>query len=431
MGTQPNLIESQREALNGAYDRFFLRFGPITNKLHQKLLGNSPALPFLLALEYDYDPLSNSAKKALIFSESTVRSAAAAEEIHNCHDALLFCLNQTGKVDLDWIATLANVTVEQAESELAGKILWTPEGRWETADQYLSGNILEKLNAAKAMLNVEPRLKATIEALVGAMPKPLKAGQIKARLGSGWIPAQYIEEFIADILPGVDAQVTHLPQLGAWKLSVRNKWYVPAENTTRWGTERKGALELIEIGLNAGTPVVHDEIEDKRVLNREATLAAQAKLEELKARFETWLWQDSERAEHLAQIYNARFNVFARPRHDGSHLTFPGLSKFVTPRPLQKDAVWFALQSQAALVGDEVGLGKTLTAILSIKEAIRLGTAHKALIVVPNHLTEQWRDAFLLAYPNAQDLMRGQGRLQERQTRRVPEPHRHRDAGTR
>jgi N12 class adenine-specific DNA methylase len=310
-------------------------------------------------------------------------------------------------VDIEWIATLANVTVEQAENELAGKILWTPDGRWETADQYLSGNILEKLNAAKAMLGVEPRLKATVEALVGAMPKPLKAGQIKARLGSGWIPAQYIEQFIADILPGVNAQVTHLPQLGAWKLSVRNKWYVPAENTTRWGTERKGALELIEIGLNAGTPVVHDEIEEKRVLNRDATLAAQAKLEELKARFETWLWQDSERAEHLAQVYNTRFNVFTRPRHDGSHLTFPGLSKFVTPRPLQKDAVWFALQAQAALVGDEVGLGKTLTAILSIKEATRLGTAHKALIVVPNHLTEQWRDAFLLAYPNAHILCAG------------------------
>ena len=406
-GCSTESIETQREALNSAYHRFVARFGPLTNKLHQKLLGDSPALPFLLALEYDYDPLTNTAKKALIFSESTVRSAAQPDEIQNCQDALLYCLNKTGKVELDQIASLANVTVEQAESELAGKILWTPEGRWETADQYLSGNILEKLNAAKAMLGVEPRLKATIEALLDAMPKALKPSQIKARLGSGWIPAKYIEEFIADILPGVKAQVTHLPQLGSWKLSVRNKWYVPAENTTRWGTERKGALELIEIGLNAGTPVVHDVIEDKRVLNRDATLAAQAKLEELKVRFETWLWQDSERAEHLAQIYNTRFNVFARPRHDGSHLTFPGLSKFLIPRPLQKDAVWYALQSQAALVGDEVGLGKTLTAILSIKEAIRLGTAHKALIVVPNHLTEQWRDAFLLAYPNAKILCAG------------------------
>jgi N12 class adenine-specific DNA methylase len=406
-GCSTETIETQREALNSAYHRFVARFGPLTNKLHQKLLGDSPALPFLLALEYDYDPLTNTAKRALIFSESTVRSAAQPDEIQNCQDALLYCLNKTGKVELDQIASLANVTLEQAESDLAGKILWTPGGRWETADQYLSGNILEKLNAAKAMLGVEPRLKATIEALVDAMPKALKPSQIKARLGSGWIPAKYIEEFIADILPGVKAQVTHLPQLGSWKLSVQNKWYVPAENTTRWGTERKGALELIEIGLNAGTPVVHDVIEDKRVLNRDATLAAQAKLEELKAHFETWLWQDSERADHLAQIYNTRFNVFARPRHDGSHLTFPGLSKFLIPRPLQKDAVWYALQSQAALVGDEVGLGKTLTAILSIKEAVRLGMAHKALIVVPNHLTEQWRDAFLLAYPNAKILCAG------------------------
>lgn len=407
-------IAKQREALNDTYDSFVARFGPITNKLNQKIVADSAAHPFLLALELDYQALTNTAHKARIFYDSTVRSAGLPEEIKDCQDAFLFCLNKTGGVDIDWIASLAKMSVEQAESELSGRILWTPEGHWEIAEKYLSGNIVEKLHAARAMTAIEPRLKPTIDALTLALPKPLKPNEIKARLGSGWIPTEYIEDFVREILPGVSPQVTYIPKLGAWKLSVRNKWAIPAENTTRWGTERKGALELLEMGLDAQTPVVYDEIDDKRVINKEATIAAQAKLEELKAHFVTWLWKDSDRAEHLAQIYNERFNVFARPNYNGSHLTFPGLSLDITPRQLQKDAIWFNLQNRSALVGDEVGLGKTLTAIISAMEAIRLGFVKKAMFVVPNHLTEQWREQFLAAYPNANVLCAGKDDLSKR-----------------
>jgi len=401
----------QREALNHTYDSFVSRFGPITNKLNQKIVADSAAHPFLLALELDYQALTNTAKKARIFYDSTVRGVGLPEEIKDCQDAFLFCLNRTGGVDIEWIASLAKVSVEQAESELTGRILWTPEGHWEIAEKYLSGNIVEKLHAARAMVALEPRLKTTIDALTQALPRPLKPNEIKARLGSGWIPTEYIEDFVREVLPGVSPQVTYIPQLGTWKLSLRNKWAIPAENTTRWGTERKGALELLEMGLNAQTPVVYDEMDDKRVINKEATIAAQAKLEELKAHFVTWLWKDNERAEHLARLYNERFNVFARPKYDGSHLTFPGLSLDITPRQLQKDAVWFNLQNWSALVGDEVGLGKTLTAILSAMEAIRLGFANKAMFVVPNHLTEQWREQFIAAYPNAKVLCAGKDDL--------------------
>lgn len=407
-------IAKQREALNDTYDSFDSRFGPITNKLNQKIVADSAAYPFLLALELDYQALTNTAHKARIFYDSTVRSAGLPEEIKDCQDAFLFCLNKTGGVDIDWIASLAKMSVEQAESELSGRILWTPEGHWEIAEKYLSGNIVEKLHAARAMAAIEPRLKPTIDALTQALPKPLKPNEIKARLGSGWIPTEYIEDFVREILPGVSPQVTYIPKLGAWKLSVRNKWAIPAENTTRWGTERKGALELLEMGLDAQTPVVYDEIDDKRVINKEATIAAQAKLEELKAHFVTWLWKDSDRAERLAQIYNERFNVFARPNYNGSHLTFPGLSLDITPRQLQKDAIWFNLQNRSALVGDEVGLGKTLTAIISAMEAIRLGFVKKAMFVVPNHLTEQWREQFLAAYPNAKVLCAGKDDLSKR-----------------
>lgn len=409
------VIAKQREVLNTTYGNFIAHFGPITNTLNQKVLRDNAALPFLLALEWDYQPLTNTAHKARIFYDSTVRGLGQPDAIQDCKDAFLFCLNKIGGVDLDWIASLANVSVEQAESELAGRILWTPEGHWEISEKYLTGNVVEKLHAAQAMLALEPRLKNTIAALQQALPKPLKPHEIKARLGSGWIPTQYIEEFVKEILPGVSPQVTYIPKLGTWKLSIRNKWAIPAENTTRWGTNRKGALELIEMGLDAQTPVVYDELEDgKRVINREATIAAQAKLEELKTHFVTWLWKDHDRAEQLAKIYNERFNVFARPKYDGSHLTLPGLALNITPRPLQKDAIWFNLQNRSTLVGDEVGLGKTLTAIISAMEAIRLGFASKAMFVAPNHLTEQWREQFMAAYPNAQVLCAGKDDLSKR-----------------
>ena len=409
-------IEMQREKLNNVYDKFALRFGPISNKLHQKLLSESPALPFLLALECDYQPLTNSAQRALIFRESTVRSTPAPDKIQNCNDALLFCLNQRGCVDLSFIAELAGTTEEQALTELGDRVVWTPEGELVASDVYLSGNIAEKLDKAKAVVGIEPRLKTTIEALQKAMPKPLKPGQIKARLGSGWIPAEYVCQFVEHLLPGVTMQATYIPKLGSWTLDVK-RGFVPAENTSKYGTKRYSALALLETGLNAQTPVVYDTIDDngqeKRILNQQETVAAQAKLEELKTGFDTWLWQDAERAERLAQIYNARFNVFARPHYDGSHLTLPGLSKHLNLRSLQKDAVWFGLQRRATLIGDEVGLGKTLTAIVSVMEAIRLGAAHKAVIVVPNHLTGDWRDAFLLAYPNAKVLCAGKNDMKK------------------
>lgn len=414
-------VTTQRDTLNKVYDTFVMRYGPITNKLHQRLLETSPALPFLLALENDYSPLTNSAQKALIFTESTVRSAPSTEGIQNCTDALLYCLNQRGTVDIEMIADLARVTVDESLVELGDRVLWTPEGGLALSDVYLSGNIAEKLEKARALVTIEPKLKVTVEALIKAMPKPLKPGQIKARLGSGWIPARYVAHFIEELLPGITMQVTYIPKLGTWTVT-HKRGYMPAENSSKYGTKRYTGLELIEAGLNAQTPVVYDTVEDaqgkeKRVLNQQETIAAQAKLEELKTRFDTWLWSDDERAEQLAQIYNTRFNVFVRPHADGTHLTLPGLSKLLIPRPLQKDAVWFSLQRAATLVGDEVGLGKTLTAIIAVMEAIRLGSAHKSLLVVPNHLTEQWRDAFLLAYPNANVLCAGKDDLSKRKRR--------------
>ena len=236
-----NLLEfgGQRHLLNNVYDRFVQRYGPVSNKLNQKLISKSAALPFLLALEVDYQPLTNSAVKAPIFHEATIRSFPSTDGIKGCNDALLYCLNRWGYVDINKIAELADVTVEGALEELGDKVLLTPEGDLVPAEVYLIGNVREKLKQCETLVNIEPRLKATIEALHKAMPKPLKPGEIKSRLGSGWVPAQYVKEFIEELFPGLEMMVTYMPKLGTWTVSVK-RGFIPSENTTKWGTARYG-----------------------------------------------------------------------------------------------------------------------------------------------------------------------------------------------
>ena len=252
------------------------------------------------------------------------------------------------------------MTVEEALAELGGRVPWTPEGRLALSDTYLSGNIAEKLaKAPRTVETIEPRLKATVQALMNAMPKPLKPGQIKARLGSGWIPARYISEFIEELLPGVTMQATYIPKLGSWTVT-HKRGFIPAENSSKYGTRCYTGLELIEAGLNAQTPVVYDTVEDeqgneKRVLNQQETVAAQAKLEEMKARFDTWLWQDHERAPRNWQRSTTNASTCSSVRTPTARTSrCLGLANQLTLRPLQKDAVWYSLQRAATLVGDEV-----------------------------------------------------------------------------
>jgi N12 class adenine-specific DNA methylase len=398
--------EALRSRLNEAYDHYLLYFGALIGKATLKLLKGNPALPFLRALEVQTQGLPC---KAAIFQHSTLRSQRLLPTAPTAKDAMLLSLDQYGEIDLDFIAHSAKLSQEKVLADLKGLLYKDPVlATWQPANLYLSGNILEKIEAAKLAAEDEPAFEENIAALREAMPRPLQPGEIRARLGSGWIPVDVIEAFIRHLLEGIEIEtIIYIPDLGSWKIKA-NTWPVTDFMLySEWGTERRSALDLILSSLNAQTPIVYDTVDDKRILNRDATIAAQAKLEKIEAAFEVWLWEDPERAERLAQLYNRLYNIYARPRFDGSHLSLPGMNAEITMRPHQLDAIWRLLQERSVLLAHEVGLGKTLTSIAAIMELKRLGRINKAMVVVPNHLTLQWLEEALWAYPLAKILCAG------------------------
>jgi N12 class adenine-specific DNA methylase len=395
-----------RTRLNEAYDHFNLFYGALSGKNTLRLLKNNPALPFLRALEVLDKGLPH---KAAIFHHSTLRSQRVLAHTPSAKEAMLLSLDQLGEVDLDFIAHSARVSESQAVQDLEGLIYKDPaDDRWQTANTYLSGNILEKLEVARDAAEGDPTYENHLAALREAMPKPLRPDEIRARLGSGWIPVDVIQSFLEYILPKIEVEeVIYIPDLGSWKIKA-NTWPVTDFLLySEWGTERRSALDLIRNSLNAHTPVVYDTLDDKRVMNRDATIAAQAKLEKIEAAFELWLWEEAARAERLAEIYNRLYNIYRRPHFDGAHLSLPGMNAEITMRPHQLDAIWRLLQERSVLLAHEVGLGKTLTTIAAIMELKRLGRINKAMVVVPNHLTLQWLEETLWAYPLARILCAG------------------------
>ena len=399
--------ESLRDRLNEAYNRYLLYYGALTGKNTRKLLKGNPALPFLRALEVDTD--TGMPRKAEIFSHSTVRAQWILPTAPSAKDALLLSLDLFGEIDLDFIYEATGLEKREVLEELKALLYKDPvSGTWQPANLYLSGNILEKIEVAKVAAADEPAFEENITALRDAMPKPLLPGEIRARLGSGWIPTDVIEAFIEHLLEGIRIEtITYVPDLGMWRVKAYTWSVTDYLLYSEWGTERRSALDLILNSLNAQTPIIYDKVDERRVMNKDATIAAQAKMEKIEAAFEVWLWEDPERAEHLAQLYNRLYNIYARPRFDGSHLTLPGMNAEITMRPHQLDAIWRILQERSVLLAHEVGLGKTLTSIAAIMELKRLGRINKAMVVVPNHLTLQWQEEALWAYPLAKILCAG------------------------
>lgn len=393
-----------RMELNNCYDEFTTKYGPINKPTNIRLLSGSYEAPFLKALE-EYTPTSATAKKADLFSAPLVRSTAQVES-PSVDDALLVCLDSKGKVDLSFIARLSKTTLEAVTHQLAGRIFRLPSGNdWVTADEYLSGNVREKLREAKAVAVFDPSFQENVAALESAIPLDLKAGQIRAPMGAGWIPTDLVEKFSTHLLHEGEYKIAYIPQLAHWEIESAYLWRVPESIArSRWGTVRVHALDLIEAGLNARTVTVYDEVEGVRSVNQIETVAAQAKLSEIKAEFECWLFDDPDRAAQLCSIYNERFNAFRVRDYDGSHLSAPGLNRKINLRPHQKNAVWRILQSRSTLLHHEVGMGKTLAALVAAMESKRLGLTRKAMIVVPNHITSQWNMSALAAYPGANIL---------------------------
>jgi len=404
-------VELRRLHLNSLYDRFVLNHGCVNSRENRSAFSEDPDYPLVLSLEI-YDEDTQKAQKADIFSKRVIHPEKRVERTETSHEALLVSLNETGKVDFARMKELTGTEVPELQRELEGLIFLNPEGDWEPADEYLSGNVRRKLDAAERASLIDGQFAKNVEALRAVQPKLLDFSEISVNLGASWMPAEDIRDFIEGLLKIKECvKVSYSPVIGTWTVDVEEskKWIVldSVKNTNRWGTSRCNALQLIKDALNHRIPTVKDEVDERYIVNVTETEAAREKQFLIKERFREWVWEDTGRRERLTQLYNEMFNNL-RPRiFNGDHLTLPGISSQVTLRPHQKDAVWRIIQTGNTLLAHVVGSGKTFCKTAAAMEMKRLGLVAKPMLIVPNHLLEQWSAEFLRLYPLANVLIAG------------------------
>jgi N12 class adenine-specific DNA methylase len=404
-GGDEELAEAQGE-LNRLYDRFRVRYGYINSKQNLNAFRRDNGLfAFLRALE-EPAKWGGQFRKTPLFTKRTIRPVSEKTSADNAHEALLLCLNERGRVDLARIAALCRKDVPAVTEELRGLIFQTPGGSWITRDEYLSGNVRARLIEAEAAARLDDSFKENVEALKAAQPAPLGAGEITARLGAAWVPVEVIEAFARFLVPRYRGKIRYLQPTAQWVVDPPSPdTAISVEACQTWGTQRVHALDILEDALNLRRTVVYDQIDEKtRVVNQTETVAAQAKLQDMKEKFQEWVWQDTSRESELCRLYNEQFNTTRERRYDGSHLTLPGASTAIELRPHQKDAVWRILQSKTTLIGHCVGAGKTLTSVAAAHELRRLGIARKSMIVVPKHVVPQWAHEAQRLYPGLRML---------------------------
>ena len=403
-------IVASRRHLNLTYDHFVSRFGALNESANRRAFRGDPDSPLLCSLE-DYNDDTKRAAKAAIFRERTIQQTQPPRVAQSATDALMFSLNETGRVDLDHIRMLLSRPPEDFLLELRGLIYRNPQTeQWETDDQYLSGDVRSKLTEARAAALSDASYHENVTALEAVQPDDLTASEIDARLGAVWIPAADVED-VCRVIASADEGITvsHAAPLGTW--FVKGDWNVrgTVANTAEWGTMRYSALDLIQDALNLKTPTVYDRDRKNNtvVINVQETEAARDKLEKIKERFKTWIWEDDQRRERLCQKYNAEFNSVRLRVFNGSHLTLPSSSQQITLRSHQKNAVWRIVQSDNTLLAHVVGAGKTYTMVAAGIELKRLGLATKPMFVVPNHMLGQFSSELLTLYPTANILAAG------------------------
>jgi N12 class adenine-specific DNA methylase len=410
--SQDRIIEARR-LLNHLYDAFVARYGALSSRDNIRAFSTDPDLPLLLSLE-NYDAETGRARKTAIFERRTLERRKIAKHVETAAEALAISLNETGRIHWPMMEKLTGHGAKHLQRELEGLVYRNPEGEWETADRYLSGNVRAKLKTAEAAATLDPSYRRNVDALKEVQPVDLLPGDISARLGSSWIPASDVRTFVAELLETPESTITvsHSGAIATWALTLDDAAKSTVSNTTTHGTTRALASNLIDDALNGRAPTIYDQIDkDTRVVNQQETIAAREAQQKLKDRFSEWIWHDEERAGRLARFYNDRFNNIRLRSYDGSHLTFPGMNRSLLRRndldKHQKDAVWRVVQNDNTLLAHCVGAGKTAVMTVAAMEMKRLGLAAKPMIVVPNHLVEQWGAAFLALYPHAQISVAG------------------------
>ncbi|HEX5398136.1 MAG TPA: methyltransferase domain-containing protein, partial [Verrucomicrobiae bacterium] len=407
-GSGEERVIEARQKLNSAYDRFVGRFGYISVPVNQRAFHGDPDLPLLLSLEH-YDEENRRAVKAAIFRERTIHHKQPVQSAGSPKEALLVSLNEKGRVDVDHMVSLLARPAADFLPDLKGMVFFNPESKqWETEDQYLSGNVREKLAAAEAAGVNDPRFRENVEALKSVQPADLPAPEIDVRLGAAWLPPSDVQDFVHGLL-GVPSgvEVGHIHALGSWHITANWEAKGATANTTDWGTNRYTALELIEETLNLKTPTVYNYVDKKPVVDAQSTEAAREKQERIKERFKEWIWSDDGRRERLVRLYNDTFNHSRVRTFNGEHLTLPGASADVQLHLHQKAGVWRILQTHNTLLGHVVGAGKTYTMVAAAMELKRLGLANKPMFAVPNHMLGQFSTELLMLYPGANILVAG------------------------
>ena len=409
-------ITKLQEKLNEEYDTFTAKYGLISSNANKRAFSQDSSYCLLTSLEF-LDDKGELKRKADIFTKRTIRRAETVTSVDTASEALAVCIGERAGVDLSYMAQLSGKTEEELTEELAGVIFKNPIGeKWEPSDEYLSGNVREKLQIAKQFAEDHPEYQVNVQYLEQVQPKDLDASEIEARLGATWISEDYITRFMAETFHtpryyvGSKVKVQYAEVTGQWNVMGKNvDSYGNALVTSTYGTQRANAYRLLEDALNLRDTKIYDTVQDAegehRELNRKETMLAQQKQELIKEEFKEWIFKDLHRREDLCKIYNERFNSIRPREYDGSHIQFVGMNPEITLMPHQKNAVAHVLYGNNTLLAHCVGAGKTFQMIAAGMESKRLGLSQKNLYVVPNHLTEQWGGDFLRLYPGANILV--------------------------
>ena len=418
-------IKATQERLNAAYGDFTAKYGLINDKKNARLFDDDSSYYLLCSLE-NLDENKNLKSKADMFTKRTIRPERVVTSVDTPSEALAVSIGEHGKVDLPYMAELLGTPGEYGRitTELSGVIFKDPaadvddpEAGWQTADEYLSGNVRDKLRMAQLAAENHPEFKVNVDALTKAQPKDLEASEIDVRLGATWLAPSIVQQFMMEtfqppyrIRYNNAITVRYSPYTSEWRISNKSATgFGDIMATETYGTRRANAYKILEDTLNLRDSRVYDTIEEdgkeKRVLNQNETTLAQQKQQAIKDAFAGWVWKDPQRRALLVKKYNELFNS-TRPReYDGSHIHFVGMNPEINLREHQRNAVAHVLYGYNTLLAHEVGAGKSFEMAASAMELKRLGLCQKSLFVVPNHLTEQWASEFLRLYPNAKLLV--------------------------
>lgn len=414
-------ILAEQKNLNELYDKFTAKYGLINSRANKSAFGEDASYHLISALEI-LGENGTLERKADMFTKRTIKPHIPVTEVDTPSEALAVSIGEKASVDIEYMKLLTGKSEDEIYSDLQGVIFLNPiyspnskEPKYLPADEYLSGNVREKLHTAKENAEIYPELyTVNVKYLEKIQPKDLTASEISVRLGATWIPSKYIQEFVFELLEPSQytrplIKVHYFEYTGEWNIEGKSydKGNVKAKNT--YGSVRANAYNIIESTLNQKTVKVFDYFEEdgkrKAVLNKKETSVAQAKQKLIEQAFEEWIWKSPERREELCKIYNERFNSIHPREYDGSHINFYGMNPEIKLRPHQINAIAHIMYGGNTLLAHTVGAGKTFEMVAAAQESKRLGLCNKSLFVVPNHLTEQWASEYLQLYPAANILV--------------------------